>query len=238
MNQVDYKNIAAQIESKIQSGIYKPGQSIPSENALSLDYSTSRTIIRKAIDTLVEKNMVVRQRGVGVFVLPQITTKNLRDMSDIIKSRSQGRLVRKVSDMYLRKAFVYYSRLFGIKSNELIYEVKYTEYDSYSVSTAFEKLYFPLDHFPGITPKDLKIISVLEFMDSGLKDVLKIEQKLELVSATGEVAKELKISPGTHVFKFENHFQTTNHVLIGIQVRYEVAESSKYVVDFSNKGGF
>lgn len=52
----------------IQQGVYKPGDMLPSENALIESYGVSRVTVRAALAKLVEKNLVVKRRGKGAFV--------------------------------------------------------------------------------------------------------------------------------------------------------------------------
>lgn len=44
---------------------------LPSENALAVQYGTSRPTIRRAIGLLVEKSLVIRQPGIGSIVASQ-----------------------------------------------------------------------------------------------------------------------------------------------------------------------
>jgi GntR family transcriptional regulator len=56
------------IEELINTGTYKPGELIPSENQLCKQYEISRTTVRQAIQELVNSGKLVRTQGRGTFV--------------------------------------------------------------------------------------------------------------------------------------------------------------------------
>ena len=63
-----YHQLADLLLDKIQSGIYVPGDKIPSENQLAQSHSIGRPTVRQAIDCLIRKNLLVRRRGSGTYV--------------------------------------------------------------------------------------------------------------------------------------------------------------------------
>ena len=66
-----YYQISAQLQDAIDSGVYGPGDSIPSELEISDFLNVSRPTVRQAIQQLALKGMVVRRRGIGTVVAPQ-----------------------------------------------------------------------------------------------------------------------------------------------------------------------
>lgn len=63
-----YFQLKTIIESRINSGEFKPGDKIPSENQLCVDYEVSRTTARQAITDLVNNGKLVRTQGRGTYV--------------------------------------------------------------------------------------------------------------------------------------------------------------------------
>ncbi|MBC7954997.1 MAG: GntR family transcriptional regulator [Cytophagales bacterium] len=63
-----YQQIKVLITRSLQSGEWKPGESIPSEVDLAARYKVSQGTVRKAIDALADENLVVRRQGKGTFV--------------------------------------------------------------------------------------------------------------------------------------------------------------------------
>lgn len=66
--QAIYAQIARQIEQEI-SGLYAPGDFLPSESDLAARFGVNRHTLRRAIDELVDAGMLERRHGRGVLVL-------------------------------------------------------------------------------------------------------------------------------------------------------------------------
>jgi LacI family transcriptional regulator len=59
------------MKKRIREGEFTPGSAIPSERQLALDYGVSRITIVKALDLLVDDDLIERQHGRGNFVRDQ-----------------------------------------------------------------------------------------------------------------------------------------------------------------------
>jgi DNA-binding GntR family transcriptional regulator len=64
-----YFQVARQIESAIERGELRPGQRLDNEIDLADRFGLSRPTLRKAIEELVAKGLLVRKRGVGTQVV-------------------------------------------------------------------------------------------------------------------------------------------------------------------------
>ena len=64
-----YRQLAAILREKIQSGEYPPGRAIPSENRLMQEYGLARETVRKSIGVLADEGLVQAVQGRGVFVV-------------------------------------------------------------------------------------------------------------------------------------------------------------------------
>lgn len=79
-----YKQIAEDLENSIQTKVYEIGEQLPTEPELMEFYEVSRITIRKAINVLVEDNLIIIQRGKGMFVnAPAIETDVLNDVMNV-----------------------------------------------------------------------------------------------------------------------------------------------------------
>ncbi|MBN2039408.1 MAG: GntR family transcriptional regulator [Spirochaetes bacterium] len=63
-----YEQVVEDIQQKINKGILKPGDMIPSENELSKKYNTSRMTIHKGLTQLAGKGYIYSVQGKGNFV--------------------------------------------------------------------------------------------------------------------------------------------------------------------------
>ncbi|MCO6552079.1 MAG: GntR family transcriptional regulator [Gilliamella sp.] len=224
-----FEKIAIDIAEKIKSERYSVGAELPPEGQIQKDYDVSRTTVRKAIDLLVEKNMVVRKKGVGLFVAPSLSTQNILEMTGIIKPYSYQSHKKVIKDSYLRQAGAYYGQLLKIKPSELIYYISFLEIAKHSVVK--EVFLLPLNNFPDFQISIIKVLSALEITNSGKKKVDKLEQDLQLIVANAELAKQLRININDPLLKISNHYFDINSDPIAIE--YKLASNTKYVVDFT-----
>ncbi|OCG14532.1 hypothetical protein A9G09_05640 [Gilliamella sp. wkB292] len=224
-----FEKIAVQLSELIDTGRYGVGAALPPEGQLQQNYGVSRTTIRKAIDLLVEKNQVVRKKGVGLFVAPKLSTQNILEMTGIIKPYDYQNDKKVIKESYLRQAGSYYSQLLKIKSSELIYYISFLEVAKNSVVKAIFLL--PLNYFPDFQLSIIKVLSALEIVNSSKKKVDKLEQDLQLIVANAELAKQLGIKINNPLFKISNHYFDINSEPIAIE--YKFATNTKYVVDFT-----
>ena len=63
-----YQQVYRELVNRIGSGVWLPGESLPSEIALASELAVSQGTVRKAINQLTEEKVVLRRQGVGTFV--------------------------------------------------------------------------------------------------------------------------------------------------------------------------
>ena len=63
-----YQEVASWIQDRIVSGVLAPGDRIPSENELCIQFNISRQTARHAIGILVEDGILTAERGSGTYV--------------------------------------------------------------------------------------------------------------------------------------------------------------------------
>ncbi len=83
-----YIQVYAAVRDWIFQGTYKPGQRLPTEGELCELFGVSRITTRKAVDMLVDEELVVRQPGRGTYVV--------EDLADAPVVGDMEQLLRKV----------------------------------------------------------------------------------------------------------------------------------------------
>ncbi|SCE99723.1 regulatory protein, gntR family [Micromonospora haikouensis] len=63
-----WRRIRQDILDRINAGILKPGDKLPTTKELADQYDTSGVTVRKAIDILIESGVLEGRQGIGVFV--------------------------------------------------------------------------------------------------------------------------------------------------------------------------
>lgn len=78
------EQVFQQLLSKIQSGEWKPGEKLPSENELTKAMGVSRITVREAIQKLVAINLVETYQGKGSFVKNVNSNSYLKSMTPML----------------------------------------------------------------------------------------------------------------------------------------------------------
>lgn len=73
-----YIDIAKKIREQIDSGMYKPGESLPPRLELARDFSVARATIDKCIDFMVSNGTLISRQGSGTYVNSDFSTDGYR----------------------------------------------------------------------------------------------------------------------------------------------------------------
>ena len=85
-----YEQVKTFIKIRITSGVWKPGDAVPSESALMAQFSISRMTVNRALRELATEGMVSRVQGSGTRVaeLHRISSRlTIRDIKDEVVER-------------------------------------------------------------------------------------------------------------------------------------------------------
>ena len=80
-----YVRVYTALREWIDNGKYTPGEKISSEEEIGLMFGVSRITTRKAIDLLVEDDLVYRLHGKGTYVAENVNQR--AGMANLIESR-------------------------------------------------------------------------------------------------------------------------------------------------------
>lgn len=80
-----FEEICEQIRQRLASGVLKPGDKLPAERDLAVEFRVSRPAVREALRTLEMSGVIFLQKGVkgGAFIRdgnPQLLTQSLQDL--------------------------------------------------------------------------------------------------------------------------------------------------------------
>lgn len=78
-----YHDLALKIEGAIRAGHIPPGGRLEDESSLSLRLGVSRPTVRRAIQELVDKGLLVRRRGIGTQVVPPAALSRKFELSSL-----------------------------------------------------------------------------------------------------------------------------------------------------------
>lgn len=81
-----YEQIVGQIADSIELGELKPGDQLPAERELALQFAVSRTAVREAVKALHEKGLVDAHPGRGTFVTSESSNSIRLTFDRLLKS--------------------------------------------------------------------------------------------------------------------------------------------------------
>jgi GntR family histidine utilization transcriptional repressor len=86
------ERIRSEIEARIHSGEWRPGDRVPFEHELVITFGCSRATVSKALTSLARSGLIVRRRKAGSFVAqPQVHSAVLEvpDLAEIVAARGE-----------------------------------------------------------------------------------------------------------------------------------------------------
>lgn len=100
-----YEQIYTYLKQEIQSGNYKTGDLLPTEQELTTQFGVSRMTTNRALQLLNSEGLIVRKAGIGTFVAEQPVSNRMRDTQAVYELTTFGPNA-KVTPMYRNIGFV------------------------------------------------------------------------------------------------------------------------------------
>lgn len=118
-----YANIKNHLLHQIETGELKPGDKVPSENALVNQFSVSRMTARRALTELQDEGVLERTQGLGTFVADQKASGSMleiRNIADEISERGHS-YSNRILNLEARPASRYEAALFGVQEGSTLF---------------------------------------------------------------------------------------------------------------------
>lgn len=198
-----YDEIEDYILLNINTGVYKSGQKIESENNLSSKFNVSRMTVRRAIENLIHSNYLYREQGKGTFV------KNHEEKLSIFLNEIIGFSERaKRQNLHASTKILKYNLIRPNKSiqdilllpeNENVYYVERLRYIN-DEALVLEITYIPEKY---VDKSELEVFfnSKYEYAKKKNLNILKLEKEFMGILPSREIKEALKIRDMTPVFK-------------------------------------
>lgn len=196
-----YYQLESIIRKKIEKGIYKIDEKIPSERKLSEELNLSRMTISKAINNLVEEGVLYRKRGQGTFVSKNKVDffPGLMGFTEIMENKG----LKPGSKVISQKLIVpdkHLSEKLQISEDEkVIFTQRLRLADDEIIN--FEKSYVPYSLCSKLLEVDLSRESIYKLLtDEGYKPT-KADQEVQAILSNDELSELLKISVSEAILK-------------------------------------
>jgi GntR family transcriptional regulator len=211
-----YQQIKGLILQSLQSGEWKPGESIPSEIELAGRYRVSQGTVRKAIDELASDNLLVRRQGKGTFVATHaeqhVQYRFLKLVPDTGSLDSEGPAQREIVDCKRLRATADIARALALRSGDPVLQVRRV-LSFAGAPTILEDLWLPGNPFKGLTAERLSdyhgpMYALFE-TEFGVR-MVRAEEKIRAVLPDATQQSLLKVGSGTPLLSVERVAYTYN----------------------------
>ena len=153
-----YQQLKGLILQSLQSGEWKPGETIPSEMDLAARYRVSQGTVRKAIDELAADNLVVRRQGKGTFVATHaeqhVQFRFLKLVPDSGAPGSEGPAQREIIDCRRLRASADVARALALRTGDAVLQARRV-LSFAGTPTILEDIWLPAAPFKGLTAERL-----------------------------------------------------------------------------------
>lgn len=132
-----YHQLADILTEQIRSGVYLPGQAIPSETVIAKQYAIGRPTVRQAMDILVRKGLLERKRGSGTFVRQKehevdlftlagtsqaFLTQGIKAVSELVEAISVQNILHDETNPFDGQPAFFFSRLTRVETRPILLE--------------------------------------------------------------------------------------------------------------------
>lgn len=199
-----YLLIENDIIEKITSGVYPPGEAIPSEAELTEMYKCSRVTVRQALSNLAYKRFIYKKQGSGAFVSkPKTIQRNPFIKSFTEDMEEQGKQASsKVHVFGVITADKKIASLIGVRENDQIYHIERTRYADKD-AVLFEKTFMSVSLHPNMSISVLQASKYRYMEEQGL-NIDYASQHITPIFPSEYIADELKISARQPILKVAN----------------------------------
>jgi GntR family phosphonate transport system transcriptional regulator len=208
-----WQSISTLIKQEIAQGLYKPGDKLPTEAALSLRFGVNRHTVRHALKALAEEGLVYSRRGAGVFVTHVPTDypigKRVRFHQNLT---SAGRVpAKEVLSLETRLAGPAEQKTLKLGAEDLVHV-----YEGLSLAddqpVALFRSVFPAARFPDLLTHLTRSSSVtVALKEEGVTDYIRVSTRLKAKRADATQALHLEISEGAPILHTSGINVDLNH---------------------------
>lgn len=189
-----WTRIAAELAEAIGSGLYSPGQRLPSEHALAEQFGVNRHTIRRSLASLCSQGLVRITQGSGTYVedfaVDLVLGKRTRHQQGLAQAGLRGSLVVLAEDTMRATAALAKALQVPARSPVLALHVMG---EAEGQPLHLSERFFPLPRFAGMAAVVRSTGSITAgFAAHGVADYTRKESRITAELPTSEVAAQLR----------------------------------------------
>ena len=216
-----YMQLAEVLQGKIESNEYKYGMRIPSERELSQIYGISRMTVRKSVDLLIDRGLLVRMQGKGTFVSKSKITSSIDSLKSMGRFIQESGFISSNKVIYSGKepAGAKYARIFCIEQIADVFTIIIQRFGD-GEPLALEYVHFPYNLISDAESYDYKTCTLDQIFEKNKIPFTTSRQVLEIVRVCNPQAALLNLAEDTPVFKLRNTITDDTGLTIGYTCSY------------------
>jgi GntR family transcriptional regulator len=208
-----YAQVENVIIGRISNGSLPPGTRLPSEDSLVEEYAVSRTTIRAAIQSLVQRGLVEIRRGKGTFVTHPKIIQELTELTGFVEDMQAlgRRATAKVLDQQVVAANQVVAHQLALPQGAPVVRIQRVRLAD-GMPLSFDETYLPKELGEKVMADNLEtepIFSLLERKYS--TPLVEAEYRLEAVCADATVARALCLGVASAIFLIERTSYSIEH---------------------------
>ncbi|MBV8274015.1 MAG: GntR family transcriptional regulator [Verrucomicrobia bacterium] len=201
------------IVDRISSGSLPAGSRLPSEDSLVQEYGVSRTTIRAAIQSLVQRGLVEIRRGKGTFVTQPKVSQELTELTGFVEDmQALGlRPTAKVFDRQIVAANQLVARQLALPHGSPVVRIQRVRLAD-GVPLSFDETYLPKELGEKVMADNLETEPIFSLLEQKYQTPLvEAKYQLEAVCADATVARALRVGVGSAIFLIERTSYSIGH---------------------------
>lgn len=219
-----HKQISDWLKQEIVSGSLEPNEKLPSENALGEKFDVSRVTVRRALQTLENKDLIYRCQGLGSFVCDHRTHQSFSFLNDFSEELAGSGLTpsSKVisfghQNIGERKDILSYLE---IQNNEMAVRLERVRLGN-GEPVAFDRTWMPVFYGQLLESFDLEKRTIFEILEGDFEiPVEKGCYRIESAIANEELASHLEVAGNTPLLLIHRIAYTIGDKPVYYQKRY------------------
>ncbi len=214
-----YARVETALSERIAAGALAPGDRLPSEDELAAEFAVSRTTVRSAIQSLVQRGLVEIRRGRGTFVAAPKIMQELTNLTGFVEDmEALGRqATASLLDQRAVAADPTVARHLMITQGTPVTRIRRVRLAD-GMPLSYDETFLPTDLGEKIVGDDLETEPIFALLERKYQTPLvEAEYQLEAIVADAAIAEALCVPIGSPIFLIER----TSYAVGGRAVDYE-----------------
>lgn len=229
-----YETVKRKIMDSLREGEWKPGEMIPSEKRLKERFGVSIGTIRKAVDELVDEQILIRHQGRGTFVASHTQDRYVFGFFHVVGQDGQKRYPQvALTGFETLKLDSDSAQRLGLRTGAKAYHLTNTlTIDGAPI--IIDEILLPERHFPHLTEAVIRerpgTLYQL-YQEQFEVDVLRTEERLRACVADAHRAAQLAVPEGTALLHVIRRALSYADEPVELRHSYVLTTHHEYFVD-------